>query len=67
MITHDDQPYWERARALYGDQLAHVHVIHYVKQMRVQLVDGRRLLLDHNGTQVGRTLPPVGAVGAETP
>ncbi|ARJ07729.1 hypothetical protein GCM10010988_41590 [Cnuibacter physcomitrellae] len=59
MISHNNQPYWDCARAIYGDQLAHVYVIHAVKQMRVQLTDGRRLLLDRNGNQIGRTLPPV--------
>jgi hypothetical protein len=56
-MDRDDQPYRERALALYGDELVHVHVFHATGQMRVQLADGSRVLLDREGAQVGRTLP----------
>lgn len=57
-MTEADEPYWALARERFGAELAHVHVLHPVRQMRVQLVDGTRLLLDNRGDQVGRTLPP---------
>lgn len=53
-----DEPYWALARERFGAELAHVYVLHPVKQMRVQLVDGTRVLLDEHGEQVGRALPP---------
>lgn len=55
-----DEAYWRSARATLGDQVAHVTVIPSLRQMRVQLVDGSRLLLNENGEQIGRTLPPLG-------
>lgn len=54
-----DEAYHQAARAVYGDQLAHVVVLHPVRQMRVELHDGSRLLLDEHGQQIGRTLPPL--------
>lgn len=55
-----DEAYWRSARATLGDQVTHVTVIPSLRQMRVQLVDGSRLLLDEHGEQIGRTLPPPG-------
>lgn len=55
-----DRPYWAVAQERFGAKLAHVHVLHPVKQMRVQLVDGTRMLLDEHGDQIGQSLPPLG-------
>lgn len=55
----DDAPYWNTARELFGSELVHVAVIWPLRQMRVQLADGTRLLMDEHGTQIGRTLPPI--------
>lgn len=54
-----DEPFGDRARERFGDEVAHVHVLRLLGHMRVQLADGTRILLDENGVQIGRTLPPV--------
>lgn len=54
-----DEAYRQAARSVYGEQLASIVVLHAVNQMRVQLRDGSRLLLDESGQQIGRTLPPL--------
>jgi hypothetical protein len=54
-----DEPYWALAEKLFGAELAHVYVLHPTRQMRVQLLDGTRMLLNERGEQIGRTLPPL--------
>jgi hypothetical protein len=53
-----DRCFFDRAQELFGDRLSHIQVLHPVRQMRVQLEDGTRMLLDEHGEQVGQTLPP---------
>ena len=55
----DEDAYWTVAREAHGSAVVHVHVIWTLEQMRVQLADGTRLLLDRFGEQIGRSLPPV--------
>ncbi len=54
----NDEEFWSTARRVYGDAVLHVAVIWPLRQMRVQLIDGRRALLDEHGAQIGRILPP---------
>lgn len=60
-----DRPYWAVAEERFGKDLAHVYVLRPVKQMRVQLVDGTRMLLGERGEQIGQSLPPLGQPSAE--
>ena len=56
----DEDAYWAAARESQGSAVEHVSVIWSLQQMRVQLADGTRLLLDRFGQQIGRSLPPAG-------
>ncbi|MCS5733503.1 hypothetical protein [Herbiconiux daphne] len=54
----DEQQFWDTAHDVFGAELAGVSILWPLRQMRVQLVDGTRVLLDENGQRIGRALPP---------